>query len=171
MRKIIIFQLLLLVALSVSLEAAQKVETQDKNNDSKPDMWIYFENERPAKIEGDRNYDGKLDLWIIYGQKGARTTQIDLNFDGRPDWYSYYQYNQRAKLEIDTDYDGNLDQINEYMDGKLVKMQKLNKDGKMETVFDVSSRYSSQKKHTEYYEADPKALGNSQALPEKQKPE
>ena len=93
-----------------------------------------------------------------------------MNFDGRPDMYSYYQYSQRIKIELDSDYDGKLDQVNEYRDGRVVKMQKANKDGKLETMFDVSGRYSSQQKNTEYYEPDAKPLGNSKTLPEKKKP-
>ena len=126
---------------------------------------------RPIRIESDRNFDGKIDLWIIYGDKGRRVTQIDMNFDGRPDMYSYFQYGQRTKLEMDIDYDGKLDQVNEYRDGRLVKAQKNNKKGQMETVFDVTGRYSSQEKHTEYYENNPKPLQDSKALPEKQKPQ
>ena len=171
MHKIITAAIIITLALSSSLCLAGEIKTEDKNNDGRPDMWIYYEKEKPVKIESDRNYDGNPDLWILYGEKGTRTTQVDLNFDGRPDMYSYYQYGQRIKLEIDSDYDGKLDQINEYVDGRLVKMQKANKDGKLETIFDITGRVSSQKKHTEYYEAYPQALGDSKTLPEKQKPQ
>ena len=171
MRKIITFYLNILLISTVSICFAEETKTEDKNNDGKPDMWMYYDDtNRPTKIESDRNYDGKVDLWIIYGNKGTRVTQIDMNFDGRPDMYSYYQYSQRIKLELDSDYDGKLDQVNEYRDGRVVKMQKANKDGKLETMFDVSGRYSSQQKNTEYYEPDAKPLGNSKTLPEKKKP-
>jgi DNA polymerase sigma len=170
MHKIIIFTLIILFALSSSLCIASEVKKEDKNNDSNPDMWIYYDNnQRPIKIESDRDYDGKLDLWIFYGEKGQRRTEVDMNFDARPDMYSYYQYGQRVKLEIDSDYDGKLDQVNEYRDNRLVKMQRANKDGKLETVFDISGRYSPQQKHTEYYETNPKALEHGKTLPEKQK--
>jgi len=171
MHKIIVAALIIISAFSSSLCLAGEIKTEDKNNDSKPDMWIYYEKERPVKVESDRNYDTKPDLWILYGEKGTRTTQVDLNFDGRPDMYSYYQYGQRIKFEIDSDYDGKLDQINEYIDGRLVKMQKANKDGKLETIFDITGRVSSQQKHTEYYKTYTQPLENSKALSEKQKPE
>src|SRR3989338_7630012 len=106
MRKIIILYLGILLISTSSLCLAGEIKTEDKNNDARPDMWIYYgDNQRPLKIEADRDYDGKLDLWIYYGEKGQRRTEVDLNFDGRPDMYSYYQYSQRVKLEIDTDYD------------------------------------------------------------------
>ncbi len=170
MHKIIISHIIILSVLSASLCLAEEIKKEDKNNDGKPDMWIYYDNNnRPVKIESDRNYDGKLDLWISYGEKGRRKTGIDLNFDGRPDMYSYYQYGQRVKLEMDIDYDGKLDQISDYRDGKLIKMQKANKDGKLETLFDLTGRYSSQQKNTQYYETYPQPLNNSKALPKKQK--
>lgn len=171
MHKIIIFCIIIVFGLSASLCWAEEIKKEDKNNDGKPDMWTYYDdNKRPVRIESDRNYDAKLDLWIFYGEKGQRQTQIDLNFDDRPDMYSYYKYGQRVKLEIDIDYDGKLDQVNEYRDdGRLIKMQKANKDGKLETVFDLSSRYSPQQKNTQYYETYPQPLGGSKALPEKQK--
>src|SRR3989338_8228935 len=104
MRKIITFYLNILLISTVSICFAEETKTEDKNNDGKPDMWIYYdENKRPVKIENDRN------------------------FDGRPDMYSYYQYSQRIKLEIDSDYDGKLDQVNEYREGRVVKMQKADK--------------------------------------------
>ncbi len=169
MHKIISGTILVLVSTAI-LCMASEIKTEDKNNDTKPDMWIYYDDtNRPVKIESDRNYDGNIDLWIIYGGKGARTTQIDMNFDGRPDMYSYYQYGQRMKLEIDLDYDGKLDQVTEYRDGRVSKMQRANKKGQLETVFDTANRYSSQEKHTEYYENNPKPLEESQTLPKKQK--
>jgi len=172
MHKIIAAVIIITSALGFSLCLAGETKTEDKNKDGKPDLWIFYDdNNRPLKIENDRNFDDKLDLWIIYGEKGARVTQIDLNFDGRPDMYSYYRYGQRIKLEIDTDYDGKLDQINEYSDDRLVKMQRTGKDKKLETVFDITSRYSSQQKNTQYYETNSQTLGDSKALPEKQKPE
>ena len=172
MRNIIIFCVTIFLVSMVSLSLAGEIKQEDKNKDGKPDSWIsYDDNNRPLKIENDRNFDGKPDLWIIYGEKSARVTQIDLNFDGRPDMYSYYRYSQRVKLEIDTDYDGKLDQINEYSDGRLVKMQRADKDKELETVFDITGRYSSQQKNTQYYETNPQALGDSKTLPEKQKPQ
>jgi len=171
MHKIIIYHIIILLCLSASLCLAEDIKKEDKNNDGKTDMWLYYDdNKRPVKIESDRNYDGKLDLWISYGEKGQRRTEIDLNFDGRPDMYSYHQYGQRVKLEIDIDYDGKLDQINEYNNnGRLMKMQKANKDGKLETIFDMTSRYSSQQKNTQYHETYTQPLGDGKALPEKQK--
>jgi len=171
MHKIINSHIIILFVLSTSLCFAEEIKKEDKNNDGKPDMWIYYDdNKRPVKIESDRNYDGKLDLWISYGKKGQRRTGIDLNFDGRPDMYSYYQYSQRVKLEIDFDYDGNLDQINKYMDNKIVKMQKLDKKtGKLETVFDKSGLYLSQKKNAQEYKQKTEPLTDSKTLPEKNK--
>jgi len=172
MHKIIISTIIAAFLSSASLCLAKDIKTEDKNGDGRPDMWIYYENEIPVKIESDRNYDNKLDLWIIYGKNASRTTQVDLNFDGRPDMYSYYQYGRRVKLEIDADYDGKLDQVNEYSDGRLVKMQKdENKDGKLDVVFDITGRVSSQQKHTQYYETHTQPLENSKALSEKQKPQ
>jgi hypothetical protein len=170
MHKIIISYIIVLSTLTVSLCFAGEIKKEDKNNDGKPDMWLYYDdNNRPVKIESDRDYDGKLDFWITYGEKGQRKTEIDLNFDGRADMYTYYQYGQRVKLEIDTDYDGKFDQISEYRDGKTVKMQRTGKDGKLETIFDISDRYSPQQKHTQYYETNSETLENSKTLPKKQK--
>jgi hypothetical protein len=170
MRKILISSIIIFLVAIASVSMAAKVVEEDKNKDGKPDSWIYYDdNSRPVKIESDRNFDGKIDLWIEYGAKGARVTKIDMNFDGRPDMYSYYRYGQRVKLEMDTDYDGKLDQINDYADGKLVKMQRANKNKELETVFDITSRYSSQEKHTQYYENDPKALQDSKTLPKENK--
>jgi hypothetical protein len=171
MHKIIISCLTILFTLGASLCFAENVTTEDKNKDGKPDVWTYYDsNKRPIKIESDRNYDGKVDLWITYGEKGQRQTDIDLNFDGRPDRHSYYLYGQRVKMEIDIDYDGKLDQVSEYSNtGRLIKLQKAGKDGNLETVFDISDKISSQQKNTQYYETYPKPLGDSKALPEKQK--
>jgi|GEM_PF-1220281 len=170
MRKIIIYTLIILFFAGTSLCLAEEIKTEDKNNDSKPDIWTYYgDDNRPVKIEADRNYDSKIDLWINYGEKASRTTKIDLNFDGSPDMHSYYQYGQRVKLEIDSDYDGNLDQVNEYSNDRLVKMQRADKNHKLETVFDISGRNLPQTKHTEYYEANSDALDSSKILPEKQK--
>jgi hypothetical protein len=121
--------------------AATEITKEDKNKDGRPDLWLYYENKRPVKIESDRNYDNKLDLWITYGQNGQKRTEIDLNFDGRPDMFSYYTYGQRTRLEIDTNYDGKLDQISTYANDRAVKIERdTNSDGRLEVIFDISDR-------------------------------
>src|SRR4030043_2207902 len=103
MRKLIFLMTFFLTACA-SVSMAARVTEEDKNNDKKPDFWIYYgDNDRPEKMESDRNYDGKLDLWIIYEPKGKRRTEIDLNYDGKPDMFSYFEYGQRVKFEIDSD--------------------------------------------------------------------
>jgi len=178
MRKILIFYIIVFLVSSASLCWPEEIKKEIKNKDGKVNTWIYYENNKPVRIESDRNLDGKIDLWIFYGKNGTRVTQIDLNFDGRPDMYSYYQYGQRTKLEIDSDHDGIIDQINEYRDNKVVKMQKYNKKtGKLETIFDMSRErfqtvpYLSQQKNTQDNKTHTQPLGNSKTLPEKQKAE
>jgi hypothetical protein len=170
MRKILIFYILIFSAFSFSVTLAVETKKEIKNKNGKANTWAYYDdNNKPVRIESDRNNDGKIDLWIFYGKNGTRVTQIDMNFDSRPDMYSYYQYGQRVKLEIDTDYDGKLNQINDYIDGRPVKMQKANKNGALETVFDITNRFSSKKKDSQDNKADAQALGNSKTLSEKQK--
>lgn len=169
MRNIIIFYITISLVSIASLSLAGEIKQEDKNKDGLPDSWVYYDNNRPIKIESDRNFDGKVDLWIKYGEKGARVTEIDMNFDGRPDMFTYYRYGQRVKLEIDTDYDGKFDQINEYSDARLVKMQRADKNGNLQTVFDITNRILLQKKNTQYYETNPQAFDKSKALPEKEK--
>ena len=171
MRKILIFYILIFSAFSFSITLAAETKKEIKNKDGKVNAWAYYDdNNRPARIESDRNNDNKIDLWIFYGKNGARVTQTDINFDGRPDMYSYYRYGQRVKLEIDTDYDGNLDQLNQYIDNKLVKMQKLDKKtDRLETIFDKSDLYLSQKKNTQEYKQKAEPLTDGKAFPEKKK--
>ena len=173
MRKILIFYILIFSAFSFSRAMAAETKKEIKNKNGKVNTWAYYDdNNRPVRIESDRNNDNKIDLWIFYGKHTARVTEIDRNFDGRPDMYSYYRYGQRVKLEIDSDYDGNLDQINEYINGKLVKMRKLDKKtGRLETVFDKSDLYLSQKKNTQEYKQKTESLTDSKTLPEKKKAE
>lgn len=177
MRKILIFYTLIFSVFSFSITLAAETKKEIKNKDGKVNTWTYYDdNNRPVRIESDRNNDNKIDLWIFYGKNGARVTQTDLNFDGRPDMYSYYQYGQRVKLEIDSDYDGILDQVNEYIDNKAAKMQKLDKKtGKLETIFDKSRGgfYTlpslSQQKNTQEYKQKAEPLSDSKTLPEKKK--
>ena len=172
MQKILIFYIIIIMFLTqgFSTAFASEIKKEIKNKDGKVNTWAYYDkNNKPIRIESDRNLDGKLDLWVFYRKNGIKVTQIDRNFDGKPDMFIYYQFGERTKLGIDADYDGKLDQVNEYMGGRLVKIRKAGKDGKLKTVFDITSRYSPKQKHTEYYETYPQTLGDSKALPKKQK--
>jgi hypothetical protein len=171
MHKIIISGIIILFGLSASLCLAEDIKKEDKNKDGKPDMWVYYDdNKKLVKMESDRNYDGNIDFWVSYGEKGQRRTEIDLNFDAKPDMHSYYQDGQRVKLEVDIDYDGKLDQINDYnKNGGLIKMQKADKNGRLVTVFDMTDRYLSQQKNSQNHKTYTKPLGKSKALPKKQK--
>ena len=61
MHKIIVFFIIIFLALSASFCFAENITIEDKNKDGKPDMWIYYDNnKRLVKIEGDRNYDGLI---------------------------------------------------------------------------------------------------------------
>jgi len=121
-----------------------KVETKDKNNDGKPDVWLYYNdkkehvksgadknydnkvdyvrylsNNKPVKEEGDLNFDGVSDIWVYYENGKKAKAERDTNFDTKPDIFIYYSNDKIIKVEKDTDFDGKIDETTSASSPKL----------------------------------------------------
>ena len=63
----------------------------------------------------DRNHDSRPDVWRTYEAHGQLVTSaIDTNFDGRSDVQEYFSHGQLQRRESDRDFDGRVDLVEEF---------------------------------------------------------
>ena len=86
-------------------------ELQDKNDDGKPDVTIYYQNGQKHHGESASHFDGKIDTWYIYGEKGVlRQIGKDTNGDGKPNQFITMIKGRNLILkEYDRNFDGRID--------------------------------------------------------------
>ncbi len=98
-----------------------EVVKADFNNDSKPDMFWYYERGVLVRTERDRNFDGKIDEWCYYKKGVIDRCESDNGFSGRINCRSYYKNGLIARVEIDTNNDRKPEIVEHYTNGLIAE--------------------------------------------------
>lgn len=127
------------VCCAITAYAADKIITDDKNNDGKPDVFVTWRDGLRTKGEEDKDFDGKVDTWFLYDAAGKPTkTARDTNGDGKPDEYKDLLKGRMLVLKsADRNFDGKIDKrkLDEWKQDKTIstylnnRIQKLPNPG------------------------------------------
>ena len=107
----------------------------DRNNDGKPDAWLYMDGTKATRSELDENYDGAVDRWEDYqsgvttapgGARAARragaSRAVHAASTGRSVAGSPIEDGRLASVEEDTTGDGRPDKWETWADGSLAEV-------------------------------------------------
>ena len=97
----------------------------------------------PQTVEKDTDNDGKIDRIIHFDARGrAVQFDIDTNADEIMDRFQYYEKQALVRAERDSDYDGKIDGIDYFKNNKRVRLDRINKKGRIhQTIhFDEEER-------------------------------
>ena len=90
--------------------ALQLAGTEDRNNDGKPDRWIYVGPNGGLIIRSDNNFDGVIDYVLEVDERGNKIyEEYDYNHDGKMDTFYFYANGVLQRKEIDSNFDGEVD--------------------------------------------------------------
>lgn len=105
----------------------RNVEVRDINNDGVPDIWIYYNPQKPGEIlrqeEATKN-DGRVDAWSYYQDGQLVRRDVDRRGNGRPDTIYYYEKDQIVREERDETGQGRMTYRASYQNGRLDKVEK-----------------------------------------------
>jgi hypothetical protein len=122
-----------------SLPAAPKpfknVDVKDINGDGVPDLWIYYNPQKPGEImrqEEASKGDGIVDTWSYFKDGKLVRREVDTKAHGKPDTSFYYANDQIAREERDENGEGRVTYRAVYENGRLARLEKdANGSGKM----------------------------------------
>ncbi len=114
-------------AVSATAPPFKNVEVRDINGDGIPDLWIYYNPQKPGEIvrqEESSNSDGRVDTWSYFKDGKLVRREVDSTGRGRPDRVYYYQSDKLAREEHDDSDDGRISYRAMYEEGRLAKVEK-----------------------------------------------
>jgi len=124
------------VLIQPSRSPFKNVEIKDINQDGVPDLWIYYNPQKPGEIirqEEDTRGDGRVDTWSTFYDGKLARREIDTKGNGVPDTTYYYKNNLITREERDEMGNGQPSYRAAYNNGQLAKVEKdINRDGKMD---------------------------------------
>lgn len=105
----------------------KNVEVRDINADGIPDLWIYYDPNRPGEIvrqeEASRG-DGRVDTWTYFKSGQMIRRDVDSKGLGRPDLVYYYDQEKLVREERDENGQGRMTYRANYENGRLAKVEK-----------------------------------------------
>lgn len=105
----------------------RNVEVRDINNNGIPDIWIYYNPQKPGEImrqeEATKN-DGRVDAWSYYQDGQLVRRDVDRRGNGRPDTIYYYEKDQIVREERDEAGQGRMTYRASYQNGRLERVEK-----------------------------------------------
>jgi len=105
----------------------RNVEVRDINNDGVPDIWIYYNPQKPGEIlrqEEASKGDGHVDTWSYYQDGQMVRRDVDRRGSGRPDIIYYYEKDMIVREERDEIGAGRMTYRASYQNGRLEKVEK-----------------------------------------------
>jgi len=105
----------------------RNVEVRDINNDGVPDIWIYYNPQKPGEIlrkEESTKGDGHVDTWSYYQDGQMVRRDVDRSGSGRPDTIYYYEKDIIVREERDELGQGRMTYRASYLNGRLEKVEK-----------------------------------------------
>jgi hypothetical protein len=113
----------------------KNVEVRDINGDGVPDLWIYYNPQKPGEImrqEEASKGDGRVDTWSYFKDGKLVRREVDTKAHGKPDTSFYYTNDQIAREERDENGEGRVTYRAVYENGRLVRLEKdANGSGRM----------------------------------------
>ena len=105
----------------------KNVEVRDINRDGIPDLWIYYNPQKPGEImrqEESTKSDGRVDTWSYFKDGQLVRRDIDTKGVGRPDTVFYYDKDTIVREERDEIGQGNMTYRANYQNGRLARVEK-----------------------------------------------
>ena len=100
---------------------------RDINNDGVPDIWIYYNPQKPGEIlrqEESTKGDGRVDTWSYYQDGQMVRRDVDRSGSGRPDTIYYYEKDMIVREERDEIGQGRMTYRASYSNGRIEKVEK-----------------------------------------------
>ncbi len=105
----------------------KNVDVRDTNGDGVPDLWIYYDPQKPGEIirqEEATKGDGRVDTWSYFKDGKLIRRDVDTKQQGRPDTVYYYDGDKLAREEHDETGQGRITYRAIYEGGRLAKVEK-----------------------------------------------
>jgi len=105
----------------------KNVEVRDVNGDGIPDLWIYYNPQKPGEImrqEEASKGDGRVDTWSYFNQGQLIRRDVDSKGQGRPDVVFYYDKDQIVREERDEHGQGRMTYRASYQNGRIARLEK-----------------------------------------------
>lgn len=105
----------------------RNVEVRDLNNDGVPDIWIYYNPQKPGEIlrkEESTKGDGRVDTWTYYQDGQMVRRDVDRSGSGRPDTIYYYDKEIIVREERDELGQGRMTYRASFLNGRIEKVEK-----------------------------------------------
>ncbi len=114
----------------------KNVEVKDINGDGVPDLWIYYNPQKPGEIvrqEEATHWDGKVDSWSYFKDGKLVRREVDTKGAGVADTVYYYDHDQIVREEHDEYGKGYPSLRVLYQNGRKAKVEEDTKgSGKMD---------------------------------------
>jgi hypothetical protein len=105
----------------------KNVEVRDINGDGVPDLWIYYNPQKPGEImrqEEASKGDGRVDTWSYFVGGLLVRREVDTKGQGRPDAVFHYASDKIAREERDENGLGRMTYRATYENGRLAKVER-----------------------------------------------
>ncbi len=105
----------------------KNVEVRDVNGDGIPDLWIYYNPQKPTEVmrqEEASKGDGRVDTWSYFKDGQLIRRDVDSKGQGRPDTVFYYDNDKIVREERDEDGQGRMTYRANYQNGRIAKVEK-----------------------------------------------
>lgn len=105
----------------------KNVEVRDVNGDGVPDLWIYYDPQRPGEIirqEEASKADGQVDTWSYFKDGKMVRREVDSRQSGRPNVVYFYDNEKLVREERDESGRGSVTYRAIYEDGRLAKVER-----------------------------------------------
>ena len=105
----------------------KNVEVRDINGDGVPDLWLYYNPQKPGEIirqeEASKN-DGQVNTWSYFKDGALVRRELDIRGQGRADTVFYYAGDKIAREERDENGQGRMTYRATFERGRLAKVEK-----------------------------------------------
>lgn len=115
------------VAAPTTAPPFKNVEVRDVNSDGIPDLWIYYNPQKPGEIlrqEEASKGDGRVDTWSYFNHGQLIRRDVDSQGQGRPDVVFYYDKDKIVREERDESGQGRMTFRASYDNGRIAKVEK-----------------------------------------------
>lgn len=105
----------------------KNVEVRDMNGDGVPDLWIYYNPQKPGEIvrqEESTKGDGRVDAWSYFKDGKLQRREIDARGQGQPTTVYHYNDDKLAREERDESGQGRMTYRATYDNGRLAKVER-----------------------------------------------
>jgi hypothetical protein len=105
----------------------RNVEVKDINGDGIPDLWIYYNPNKPGEVvrqEESTRGDGRVDTWSYFKDGQLMRRDVDAKGAGRPDTVFFYDNNMIVREERDENGQGMITFRAVYQNNRIAKVEK-----------------------------------------------